>query len=180
MSETELDLFDEVPVSTQTPIPPDLLEYLSTLISPPDEQALYLGEMKDVKWDEVKSWKDNSIPGIIVRGQPTDVQSKEFLRVMKPGAHFLLIAPDEQKTGHTGACTIEDAGFEIRDAILWVREPNFHYVPKASRDEREKGCDQLPGKSEQRYRLKSDVSPEIKAMIIERLNEVDPELAESL
>jgi len=64
-----------------------------------------------------------------------------------PGAHLLLIAPESEPTGHTGICRIEDAGFEIRDAILWVRETgHFHYVPKASRSEREAGCSSIEPK----------------------------------
>ena len=68
--------------------------------------------------------------------------------MLMPGAHILLIAPDAQPTGHTGTCNIEDAGFDIRDSILWIREEDdgFYYVPKASRAEREAGCENLPVK----------------------------------
>jgi hypothetical protein len=129
-------------------VPPDLREYLLTLISPPDEKALYMGELPATDWPAVKAWPEGTVPGIIIRGSPTAEQSKELLRVLKPGAHLLLIAPDAEPTGHTGACTIEDNGFEIRDAILWVREAGeFHYVPKAARSEREAGCEDLPGKT---------------------------------
>jgi len=68
-----------------------------------------------------------------------------LFRVMKPGAHICLIAPEDEPLGIEGACTIEDTGFEIRDAILWVREAGeIYYVPKASRTERELGCSKLP------------------------------------
>jgi len=60
----------------------------------------------------------------------------------------MLAAPEERPTGHIGACTIEDEGFEIRDAILVVREGGkIHYVPKAARSEREAGCGHLDGKA---------------------------------
>ena len=43
---------------------------------------------------------------------------KEVLRVMKPGAHLLSFGGS--RTYHRMACAIEDAGFEIRDQIMWV------------------------------------------------------------
>ncbi len=128
--------------------PQDLIDYLSVLISPPDQTITVMGDIGHVDWDEVATWEDASLCGIILRGTPSEEQSQELMRVLMPGAHLLLIAPEEQPTGHTGACRIEDAGFEIRDAILWAREAgNLHYVPKASRAEREAGCGFLEGKS---------------------------------
>ena len=137
--------FNQVQEDDMTTIPQELVDYLITLISPPDEKALYVESIEAI---DFASHKDASVCGLLVRGQPTEAQSKELLRILKPGAHLLLIAPDEEPTGHTGACRIEDAGFEIRDAILWVREPGYmHYVAKASRGERELGCDGLEGKT---------------------------------
>lgn len=43
---------------------------------------------------------------------------KECLRVLKPGGH--LAAFGGSRTYHRMACAIEDAGFEIRDQIMWV------------------------------------------------------------
>ncbi len=133
-----------------TKIPQDLIDYLVTLISPPapSEPAVFLGELSEVDWEAMRKAPDNSVTGFVVRGTPTPEQSKEFNRVLMPGAHILLIAPDAQPTGHTGTCNIEDAGFDIRDSILWIREEDdgFYYVPKASRAEREAGCENLPVK----------------------------------
>lgn len=42
---------------------------------------------------------------------------KKVARVLKPGAH--LVAFGGTRTYHRLACAIEDAGFEIRDAIMW-------------------------------------------------------------
>jgi site-specific DNA-methyltransferase (adenine-specific) len=42
----------------------------------------------------------------------------EALRVLKPGGH--LIAFSGARTYHRMACAIEDAGFEIRDQIMWL------------------------------------------------------------
>jgi len=43
--------------------------------------------------------------------------------VMKPGAH--LIAFSGSRTYHRMACAIEDAGFEIRDQIMWLYGAGF-------------------------------------------------------
>ena len=43
---------------------------------------------------------------------------KQALRVLKPGGH--LIAFSGSRTYHRMAVAIEDAGFEIRDQILWI------------------------------------------------------------
>lgn len=45
------------------------------------------------------------------------------LRVLKPGAH--LLAFGGTRTFHRIACAIEDAGFEIRDCIMWVYGSGF-------------------------------------------------------
>lgn len=47
----------------------------------------------------------------------------EALRVLKPGGH--LLAFSGSRTYHRMACAIEDAGFEIRDQILWVYGSGF-------------------------------------------------------
>lgn len=43
---------------------------------------------------------------------------KECLRVLKPGGHLLSFS--HSRTYHMMTCAIEDAGFEIRDQIMWV------------------------------------------------------------
>lgn len=47
----------------------------------------------------------------------------ECLRVLKPGGH--LVAFSGSRTYHRMACAIEDAGFEIRDQIMWVYGSGF-------------------------------------------------------
>ena len=47
----------------------------------------------------------------------------EVLRVLKPGGHLLSFSGS--RTYHRMACAIEDAGFEIRDQILWVYGSGF-------------------------------------------------------
>ena len=43
---------------------------------------------------------------------------KKCLRVLKPGGH--LLAFSGARTSHRMVCAIEDAGFEIRDNIMWL------------------------------------------------------------
>jgi DNA modification methylase len=54
------------------------------------------------------------------------------LRVLKPGGHLLSFGGT--RTYHRMACAIEDAGFEIRDAVMWHYGSGFpksHDVAKA-------------------------------------------------
>jgi len=57
---------------------------------------------------------------------------QEALRVLKPGGH--LIAFSGSRTYHRMAVAIEDAGFEIRDQIMWIYGSGFpksHNISKA-------------------------------------------------
>ena len=124
----------------------DLHEYLQTMISPPAPwpQAVML-----TSWpDDIETWAKTSCTGLIIHGfTPTEAQDKILYDLLVPGGHICIVAPDDQPTGHTGAIRLEDAGFEIRDAILWVRGPGrLHYVAKAARKEREAGCSKIPSK----------------------------------
>ena len=56
-----------------------------------------------------KGW-DHGVPGVEFW--------REALRVAKPGAH--LLAFGGTRTFHRLVCAIEDAGWEIRDTIMWV------------------------------------------------------------
>jgi site-specific DNA-methyltransferase (adenine-specific) len=48
---------------------------------------------------------------------------KEVLRVMKPGGHILAFFGS--RTYHRGVVQIEDAGFEVRDQIMWLYGSGF-------------------------------------------------------
>ena len=63
-----------------------------------------------------KSWDSSGIAFNIEVWQ-------EALRVLKPGGH--LIAFSGSRTYHRMAVAIEDAGFEIRDQIMWVYGSGF-------------------------------------------------------
>jgi site-specific DNA-methyltransferase (adenine-specific) len=47
----------------------------------------------------------------------------EALRVLKPGGH--LLAFGGTRTYHRLACAVEDAGFEIRDSVIWLYGSGF-------------------------------------------------------
>lgn len=48
---------------------------------------------------------------------------QECLRVLKPGGH--VVAFGGTRTYHRLACAIEDAGFEIRDSLMWIYGVGF-------------------------------------------------------
>ena len=97
--------------------------------------------------EAMKSMPDNSIDSIVTdppyelgfMGKSWDSSGiafnievwQEALRVLKPGGH--LIAFSGSRTYHRMAVAIEDAGFEIRDQIMWVYGSGFpksHNVSK--------------------------------------------------
>lgn len=124
-------------------VPKDLLDYLYTMITPTHVggETFIALDLNAVDWPSIQ---DAQYHGVIARGEPTEEQTEQLWRIIKPGAHVMLIAPDERPTGHRGACSLENRGFEIRDAILWVREAGkLHYVPKCSTRERNLGCEVL-------------------------------------
>jgi len=96
---------------------------------------LFNGDCKEV----LKSMPDNSIDSIVTdppyelgfmgkswdaSGIAYDVEMwRECLRVLKPGGHLLSFGGS--RTYHRMACAIEDAGFQIRDQIMWVYGSGF-------------------------------------------------------
>lgn len=87
--------------------------------------------------DKLKDLEDNSVDSIVTdppyglsfMGQKWDYDVPsvdiwmECLRVLKPGGHLLSFAGS--RTYHRMAVNIEDAGFEIRDQIMWVYGSGF-------------------------------------------------------
>ena len=87
--------------------------------------------------DKLKELADNSVDSIVTdppyglsfmgKKWDYDVPSTEIwieaLRVLKPGGH--LLAFFGTRTYHRGVVRIEDAGFEIRDQIMWIYASGF-------------------------------------------------------
>jgi len=66
------------------------------------------------------------------KGVPGPRYWREALRVAKPGA--FLLAFGGTRTWHRLACAIEDAGWELRDAMMWLYAQGFpksHDISKA-------------------------------------------------
>lgn len=128
--------FKQVQEMNMQELPQELVDYLETMITPPDGEVLVALDLDEVHWEV---YDDNQLHGVIAQGDPTP-HMEEIWRVLRPGAHVSMIAPDSEPTGHTAACALEDKGFEIRDAILLVQEPGrIHYVAKCSTAERNAG-----------------------------------------
>ena len=80
-----------------------------------------------------KSWDSTGIAYDVTVWQ-------ECLRVLKPGGH--LLAFGGSRTYHRLACAIEDAGFQIRDQIMWVYGSGF---PKSLNIGKQDGCESWEG-----------------------------------
>ncbi|MDM3295888.1 site-specific DNA-methyltransferase [Citrobacter sp. Cc139] len=94
---------------------------------------LHVGRCEDV----LKTLPDNSVDAIVTDPPyglsfmnhkwdyevPTVEQWQECLRVLKPGGH--LLAFGGSRTYHRLVVNVEDAGFEIRDQILWIYGSGF-------------------------------------------------------
>jgi len=87
--------------------------------------------------DKLKELDDNSVDSIVTdppyglsfmaKTWDYDVPSQqiweECMRVLKPGGHLLSFAGS--RTYHRMAIRIEDAGFEIRDQLMWIYGSGF-------------------------------------------------------
>jgi site-specific DNA-methyltransferase (adenine-specific) len=97
------------------------------------QHTLHLGDCLDV----LRAMADCSVDAVVTdppyglafmgKRWDYDVPSVEIwaecLRVLKPGGHLLAFAGT--RTQHRMAVRIEDAGFEIRDLIMWVYGSGF-------------------------------------------------------
>lgn len=94
--------------------------------------------LKDIPDNSVDSVVTDPPYGLSFMGKRWDYEVPsievwaECLRVLKPGGHLLSFAGS--RTYHRMAVNIEDAGFEIRDQIMWVYGEGFpksHNIGKA-------------------------------------------------
>jgi DNA modification methylase len=109
-----------------------------------DNYTLYLADA----WEVLDSLPENSIDAVVTdppyeigfmnkgwdnTGVAFDRTTWEkVLRVLKPGGHILAF--NHSRTFHRMAVAIEDAGFEIRDTIMWLYGSGFpksHDISKA-------------------------------------------------
>ena len=100
-----------------------------------EQFVIHHGDNRDV----LKTLADDSVDSIVTdppyelgfMGKSWDASGiaysvelwKEALRVLKPGGH--LLAFSGSRTYHRMAVAIEDAGFEIRDQIMWIYGSGF-------------------------------------------------------
>ena len=88
-----------------------------------------LAKMKEMADNSVDSVVTDPPYGLAFMGKkwdydvPSAVIWREALRVLKPGGHLLAFAGS--RTYHRMAVNIEDAGFEIRDQIMWLYGSGF-------------------------------------------------------
>lgn len=94
---------------------------------------IHTGDNRDI----LKTLPDNSIDAIVTDppygidflGKSWDINTgeletyQECLRVLKPGGHILAFSA--ARTYHHLAMTLERAGFEIRDQIMWIYSSGF-------------------------------------------------------
>lgn len=99
------------------------------------QYALHLGDCLE----SMRSMAENSVDSIVTdppyeigfmgkkwdsTGIANNVELwREALRVLKPGGHLLSFSG--ARTYHRMTCAIEDAGFDIRDQIMWVYGSGF-------------------------------------------------------
>jgi site-specific DNA-methyltransferase (adenine-specific) len=88
-----------------------------------------LDKLKDLEADSVDSIVTDPPYGLSFMGKkwdydvPSQAIWEECMRVLKPGGHLLSFAGS--RTYHRMAVRIEDAGFEIRDQIMWIYGSGF-------------------------------------------------------
>ena len=79
-------------------------DHFDSIVSDPPYGLTFMG----------KGW-DRGVPGVEFW--------QEALRVAKPGAH--LLAFGGTRTFHRLTCAIEDAGWEVRDCMMWLYGSGF-------------------------------------------------------
>ena len=88
---------------------------------------------------------------------------KKCLRVLKPGGYLLSFAA--ARTQHRIACAIEDAGFEIRDTVMWLYSNGF---PKSMDISKQLDKSNLPDFSEKFNGFGTTLKPAYEPIIVSR------------
>ena len=160
----------------------ELTEYL-VIMSKLDDAAniLVQEDLSKVVWE---TYPDSSVTGLITEGNP-EAHTKEIMRVLKPGAFVMLLSPESEPTGHTGAWALDVAGFEIRNAILIVDSLEFHYVAKPGPSEKNDGVKKRKREIEEEFAklrdLEEDLSPfKLKGLVRRKLLDGEEVLRKSI
>jgi len=113
----------------------------------PDDKKLTMGRINPYQRTAVgfmnKKWDGGDVSLRVETWQAV-------LRVLKPGAH--LVAFGGTRTTHRMACAIEDAGFEIRDTVMWLYGSGF---PKSH--DVSKGIDRTLGGTREQVKPRSNI-----------------------
>lgn len=89
---------------------------VDTIVTDPPYGLSFMG----AKWDNMVAYQERMTPIF-----------EEALRVAKPGAHMLCFGGT--RTFHRLACAIEDAGWNIKDCIMWVYGSGFPHGMNVSK-----------------------------------------------
>lgn len=117
-----------------------------------------LERMRELPENSVDSLVTDSPYGLSFMGKKWDYDVpsveiwREALRVLKPGGHLLSFGGT--RTYHRMVVNIEDAGFEIRDQIMWIYGSGF---PKSH--DVGKGIDKQAGALRERIKTNSQSKP---------------------
>jgi site-specific DNA-methyltransferase (adenine-specific) len=117
--------------------------------------TLHLGDSLEV----MKTMESNSVDAVVSdppygltfagknwdKGVPNEVYWQEAYRIAKPGAH--IIAFGGTRTFHRLTCAIEDAGWDIRDCLVWLYGSGFPKSQNVS-----KNIDKLLGAEREKVR----------------------------
>lgn len=145
----------------------ELKQYLYTMITPTQVggETLIIEDLSTVDWTQ---YTDEQYHGLICVGEPTSEQVEQIWRVVKPGAHVIMVSPEDAPLGYVGACNLEDRGFEIRDSIAVLDTPGeFYYIPKPASKERHAGTEHLLS-HRATYSLRDDVPADIELPEMEK------------
>jgi site-specific DNA-methyltransferase (adenine-specific) len=110
--------------------------------------------------EKLKELEDNSIDALVTdppylinfMGKDWDKENspaadatfwEEVLRVLKPGAHGLVFGHSRQH--HRVMIALEDAGFEIRDCLMWLYGQGFPKSHNIGKDAKKLGNDDWDG-----------------------------------
>ena len=98
-------------------------QFHAVVTDPPYNLAFDVGQVKG-KWDvcgsgsEFQKWFED--------------RANEILRVARPGAHLLSFGGT--RTWHRMTCAVEDAGWEIRDCLMWIYSSGYPKGRDISKD----------------------------------------------